>query len=146
MFNISFCFDEIVEKPDEYTMGYISIESDEGIVNSKDMSGRGLMMVFFSLTSLLESIVELKNIDSGNYRFVGEDSAFILIFEKSKNGNIIIMQGGKTFCTISFSDFVNGVWEVSELLFSKYERFFDNDNIAKKDWLRAREDVASIIG
>ncbi|MCU7860670.1 MAG: hypothetical protein KZQ86_12765 [Candidatus Thiodiazotropha sp. (ex Lucinoma kastoroae)] len=145
MFYISFDFDEVVENPDEYTMGYMIIENDGEILNSKDMLGRGMMMVFFSLVSLLESIVQLSQLNAKEYEFVGEDSSFILIFKKTDQGSINIFKDKSSFCTVSFNDFVNAVWDVSEVLYKEYGDLIDSNNIAKKDWLSAREEASPLI-
>ncbi len=47
MLNISFYFDDPIAEPDEYTMGYMNIEYKDQVLRSEDLSGRGLMMVFF---------------------------------------------------------------------------------------------------
>lgn len=144
MFNISFSFDDTVIKPDEYTMGYMNIEHGDDVLSSKDLSGRGLMMVFFSLTSLLESVFKLNEGKSGKFRFVGEDSSFILSFERMGK-KVRIIQDKKVFCEIPFDDFVRVVWGLSESLFSEYGERFDNGNIAKKDWLHIRDKVSPVV-
>jgi hypothetical protein len=144
MFNICFKFDEPVIDPDEYTMGYMNVECDGDILNSDVLSGRGLMMVFFSLTSLLESIYKLNELEKGEYKFVGEDSSFILNIKK-KGEELRIFQDSKLFCKVSFNEFAHGVWSSSELLLSEYGDQFDNGNIAKKDWLNTKGKVSLIV-
>lgn len=144
MLNIHFDFDGPVEKPDEYTMGYMTIENDGQTLDSKDISGRGLMMVFFSLTSLLESVVKLNEFKPKDFRFVGEDSSFILIFQKFGKNNINILKDKKIFCTVTFNDFARAIWELSESLFDEYDGLFEADNIAVKDWLKVREEAVTI--
>lgn len=137
--------DSSLETPNEYTMGHLTIESDGVKLESECMSGRGLMMVFFSITSLLEAVVKLSQINVDEYKFVGEDSSFILYFKKGKNGNINVIKEKTIFFELKFDEMVKAIWSLSESFLNLYGDQMRETSAAKKDWIKVRGEVASLL-
>ncbi len=146
MLNISFRFEEEpVTSPSEYTMGYMRIEFGSDNIDSEELQGRGLMMVFFSVSSLLEMIYKLTTEDLDEYRFVGEDSSFILFFNKNRRGEIDIVKDKKTIFTVGFDDLAKSVWSLSKALYREYGDQMLSSSSAKKDWVSAIEKISPVI-
>ena len=141
MFKLDFEFYEEVRIPDEYCLGWLTIKHDDLVLKSSELSGRGLMMVFFSLTSLLESLIQLKVSINKPIRFIGEDSAFILFFKRNNKNEVEIIYEKKTWPKLSFNEFSLQTWRLSESLFNKYSDKFEKGNIALVDWLNVRKEV-----
>ena len=145
MFKISFNIEKEIIMPDEYNLGWLCIEHNDKKLNSIELSGRGLMMIFFSVTSLLECLIKLNSNINKPIRFVGEDSSFILYFKRNKKNEIKIIQNKKVWAKINFQEFFNAIWSLSESLFHEYGKQFEEHNIAFKDWVETRKEVVSIF-
>ncbi len=143
MFELNFEFREAIVCPDEYSMGWLTMQHNDLVLKSSDLSGRGLMMVFFSITSLLECTIKLNVKKSKPIKFVGEDSSFILFF-KRVNDEVEITHENKTWSKIGFNDFCLSIWKLSQLLFENFNGKFESNNIAWVDWVKVRNETLNV--
>jgi len=80
IFNIEIEQTELEEGIDSYTEGHITIKGRYGIISSKDMRSNQSMMIFISLSELLDGIrIFLINQNQRIYHFVGIGCSFKFI-------------------------------------------------------------------
>ncbi|WP_282361688.1 hypothetical protein [Pseudomonas sp. PS01300] len=65
-------------EPEGFDMGDMRLSSGDQGIDSKEDS-RLRMMIYLSITSLIDGLVELKNTRS--FEFIGVDSSFALLFK-----------------------------------------------------------------
>ena len=144
MFKIYFIVEEGVF-PDEYDLGWLNLEHNDKILTSMEYSGKGLMMIFFSVTELLKCLIKLNTQKSKLISFIGEDSSYNLYFNRNRNNEVEIIINNKIWSKVEFKIFSNAILDLSESLYKKYKSHFEKDNIALKDWAVTRKEVNSIF-
>lgn len=81
-------------EPEGFDMGDIKLSSGDQSIDSSDDS-RLRMMIYLSITSLIDGLVKLK--DGKSFEFIGVDSSFALLF-KVKGEKLFIFYRGCFFC------------------------------------------------
>ncbi|MEM7717504.1 MAG: hypothetical protein AAF349_28845 [Cyanobacteria bacterium P01_A01_bin.68] len=83
IFNIEIEQSELKEDIDSYTRKHITIQGKRGIISSQDMKNNQSMMIFISLSELLDGIrLFLINPSQRIYHFVGIRCSFQFIIVK----------------------------------------------------------------
>jgi hypothetical protein len=132
MLEFTFSLAECCDTPHEFDLGYMEIEIGSQKITSRDLLGRGQMMIFLSITSLLDGVISLVN--NNNYSFAGEDSSFAFILKKRANGDISLIYDKREFCKVALNDLVKATWAASENLYQKYGQHLEGSGAAKEGW------------
>lgn len=87
------------EDPDEeltgFNMGHMTFHGDLGTVTSKNKTPSQAMMIVLSITELLDGLRRLTLTQSIQYEFIGDDSSFIVYFDKLEDGRISVRSRGQ---------------------------------------------------
>ncbi|MGR3893748.1 MULTISPECIES: hypothetical protein [Pseudomonas] len=89
-------------EPEGFDLGDMRLSSGDQGIDSKDDS-RLRMMIYLSITSLIDGLVKLKSTKS--FEFIGVDSSFALLF-KIKGERLSIFYQGRFFAEASYRVFL----------------------------------------
>ena len=104
---------------DGYSLGDISIKGDYGYLSSsRDTGSNQSIMIFISLSNLLDGITSLNN--SKQYIFKGIDSSFDFCIFRNKKGIIVTDKKRRKIAEASKKEFIQTVWESVNKFVSKY--------------------------
>lgn len=146
MFNIEFQLDGLDESVHEFDLGHISVETDGGVISSRNQQPDQSMMVFIAATDLLDGIVELLTGKRREFEFVGCDSSFILNFSRNKNTKIDINYKKKKLCSVSDSEVFEAAYRASRELLEKYGPNLVGSGAAKGGLEMALDDARRELG
>lgn len=80
----------LVEAADEdvsgFALGHMSLRGERGACDSRELGGRGAMMVFPTLVEMLDGVRVVLSEEKDEHELVGTGSAWIVRFSRSKSG------------------------------------------------------------
>lgn len=104
---------------DGYSLGDISIKGDYGYLSSsRDTGSNQSVMIFISLSNLLDGITSLNN--SKQYIFKGIDSSFDFYIFKNRKSIIVTDNKRRKIAEAGQKEFIQTVWESFNKFVTKY--------------------------
>lgn len=118
MLKISFYITPIDNTISGFELGGIEIFHNENIISSKNKFPDQSMMIFISISDLLEGIISISKNKKQQFRFIGTDSSFIINFEISNK--YIFLESLDEKIKIEYDIFIENLYNSSLLFYEKY--------------------------
>jgi hypothetical protein len=138
MMQVLFSFvDESATDPIGFELGDMEFRGKFGTVTSQQKTPSQSVMLILSLIGLLDGLRQLLSTPKANeFRFVGVDSSFAILFRKSKDGQIGIY-GENLLLDSVLAKQLKKIIEESVLEFAKFNNLGERMNAAEANDFRA---------
>jgi hypothetical protein len=124
------------EEIHEYSLGDIDIYNDDKVLSSSH-NARHQMMIFISISDLSQGIESLLTNDAQkNYEFVGTDSSFQLLINRTQ-GKLSITSSNKKIMNTTHEELVQALWQCWKDT-EKYTEFISHDSSVYLDMIDAK--------
>jgi hypothetical protein len=106
-------------------LGHVTLSGPTGTATSKGRTPDQAMMLFPSITDLLDGVARLASAKkSAPFRFVGTDCSFSIVFGREKGDRMSLAAGGEKLGTVPVNELVEALWAgVTDLLRRDGSRF-----------------------
>ncbi len=119
---------------DGFTTANMNIKGDYGFLTSKrDKAPFQDMMIFISLSDLLDSIVNLVKKGAKEYEFVGVDSSFIFFINNKKGSYILSDSSKQVIAKSTEKELVQSIWDGVSNFYNTYRPLVKEVDGAIKD-------------
>lgn len=129
-FNLSDVGDSSVH---EFDLGNIALEVDGDVITSSGKAPDQSMMIFIAASDLLGGIKSLLNGNNKEFKFIGADSSFCLVFKKSNDDKVSIYSEGTIWKEVSSSELYNSAYDAAKSLVSEYGENLEGTGAALED-------------
>ncbi|MGB3757945.1 MAG: hypothetical protein WBA07_16455 [Rivularia sp. (in: cyanobacteria)] len=126
---------ELEEGIDSYTRGHITIQGEHGIISSQKMINNQSMIIFISISDLLDGIrIFLINQSQRIYHFVGVGCSFqFLLVKETSNKFRLTNLKSEIIDEMTRLQLIESVWQEVKAFMFKYGDSIDEDEIIKND-------------
>jgi glutamate-1-semialdehyde aminotransferase len=128
------------------SLGHMTVVGHYGKTTSKGESSRAAMMIFITMTDLLNGIRQLILDESiKSYNFVGVDSSF-QFYVKRENSNLVIKDSfNRKIDEVSSLQLVHSVWEGVQEFLSKYGHYIGSEEMVYEDIKYSTEEFKKVF-
>lgn len=125
---------------DGFSRGHITINGSRGSCTSKDHKPDQSMMIFLSMTLLLDGVRQfIIDNKSLNYNFVGVGCSFQFYIKKVEANAVVLNCDQQEIDTISVNEFTMALWVAINSMLSKYKGIQTFDEAIFKDLISSIE-------
>ena len=135
IFHIEIEQDELEEGIDSYTRGHITIKGRYGIISSTSMKSNQSMIIFISISELLDGIrIFLINQSQRIYHFVGVGCSFQFIIVKQRSNQFKLTNlKSEIIDEMTRLELVESFWKEVKSFVLNFSDYLGEDEIVKND-------------
>lgn len=134
---------------DGYSLGDMTLSGRYGSLTSKGKAPDQSMMIFLSITLLLDGINALLDKHasrrSSEFEFVAIDSSFNFTLREKSGAFIEIRNRPELIDLVPIREFIDALWSASHEFDKRYGKYLKEDNPAFDDWYNALGDFKRVF-
>jgi hypothetical protein len=118
----------------EFSLGHMTLIGTYGTCTSKGKTPEQSMMIFISITLLLDGIRQFLLAEKIlNYNFVGADCSFQFFLSKTPKGNVMLRCDKFMIDQVSSTELIMAVWRGVDVLVSNYGQYLETGSAVSRD-------------